>query len=144
MDKTLQITADFQVGPDVKQTNNLGRFFSIACLRLKHTKLCFQMDKKFQEGKICQMELRNFFPYKSHADLIDCVGTQKFQIHVGQPAHSQLQILRAEQVQNHAEWRCRRQTRAQRHHPLARLPFAQPQLAHPCRVVRAIIPAERE
>jgi hypothetical protein len=57
MDKTLQIAAVFQLGPDVKHTNNLGRFFSKACLRLKHPKLCFQMDKKFQIGKIFQMEL---------------------------------------------------------------------------------------
>ncbi len=102
------------------------------------------MDKKFQIGKIYHMELWNFFPYKPPADLINCVGAQKLQIHVGQPAHSQLQILRAEQVQNHAEWRCRRQAGAQRHRPLARLPFAQAKLAHPCRVVGAIFPAERE
>ncbi len=82
--------------------------------------------------------------FHSAADLIDCVGAQKLEVHVGQTAHSQLQILRTKQVQNHAEWRCRRQTRSQRHHPLACLPFAQAQLAHSCRVVRAILPAERE
>jgi hypothetical protein len=59
MEKTLQITADFQVGPDVKYTNILGRFFSTACLRLNYKVMCSK--EKVSIRKICHMELKNFF-----------------------------------------------------------------------------------
>jgi hypothetical protein len=57
MDKTLQITADFQVGPDVKYTNILGRFISTACLRLNYKVF---KGKSFNEEKFAIWNLGIF------------------------------------------------------------------------------------